>query len=99
MYIFSGGSKQILSYEDIDKFRQECGSSSVMIARAAEWNPSIFRPQGKLDLLQVVREYLRKVSKIIRFIMKKLAFCLWETKAQISCVVTAQLISAFVFPT
>ena len=66
--ISSGGSKQILCYEDIEKFREECGSSSVMIARAAEWNPSIFRPQGKLDLLHVVREYMRKVSERLGFL-------------------------------
>ena len=30
--------------------------------------------------------------------MRKQEFCICETKAQISCAVTAQLISAFVFP-
>ena len=48
-------------YKDIEKFRQEAGASSVMIARAAEWNPSIFRVQGKLDLFEVIRRYLRIV--------------------------------------
>lgn len=44
--IANGGSRDIEKYEDILKFRKECGSSSVMIARAAEWNVSIFRKEG-----------------------------------------------------
>lgn len=66
-FFFSGGSKEIVSYEDIEKFRQDTGASSVMIARAAEWNPSIFRPQGKLDLFEVVRKYLRIVRHGLAF--------------------------------
>lgn len=44
--IANGGSRDIENYNDILKFRQECGASSVMIARAAEWNVSIFRKEG-----------------------------------------------------
>lgn len=46
--IASGGSDEIQSYEDIDKFRNDCGASSVMIARGAQKNISIFRGEGKL---------------------------------------------------
>lgn len=35
------------------------GCKSVMIARAAEWNCSIFRKEGMLDMDQVIREYLK----------------------------------------
>lgn len=49
--IANGGSRDIEKYEDILKFRNECGASSVMIARAAEWNVSIFRPEGMLTQL------------------------------------------------
>ncbi|KAH3774310.1 hypothetical protein DPMN_175689 [Dreissena polymorpha] len=46
----NGGSLEILSYEDIAKFREATGSSSVMVARAAQWNTSIFRPKGILPV-------------------------------------------------
>lgn len=63
-FLTSGGSKEILCYDDIEKFRQSCGSSSVMIARAAEWNTSVFRREGKLPVKDVVKEYLKIVSII-----------------------------------
>lgn len=46
--IANGGSRDIEKYNDIIKFRNECGTTSVMIARAAEWNVSIFRKEGML---------------------------------------------------
>ncbi|RZB62221.1 Dus domain containing protein [Asbolus verrucosus] len=55
----SGGSKEIEVYEDIIKFKNECGCSSVMIARAAEGNCSIFRQRGLLDLEDVIVDYLK----------------------------------------
>ncbi|XP_062619891.1 tRNA-dihydrouridine(20) synthase [NAD(P)+]-like [Saccostrea cucullata] len=57
--IANGGSKEIKVYEDIAVFKQASGCSSVMIARAAEWNPTIFRPEGKLPLLDIVKEYIK----------------------------------------
>ncbi|KAL4234049.1 tRNA-dihydrouridine(20) synthase [NAD(P)+]-like protein [Mactra antiquata] len=57
--IANGGSKEILHYSDIDKFRESCGASSVMIARAAEWNTSIFRSDGPLPVKDVVKEYIK----------------------------------------
>ena len=56
---YSGGSKEIEKYEDIDKFRKAAGCSSVMLARAAEWNVSIFRPSGLIPIDDVVERYLR----------------------------------------
>lgn len=44
--IANGGSREIERYKDIAKFKELCGASSVMIARAAEWNVTIFRPEG-----------------------------------------------------
>ena len=55
----SGGSKEIKCFEDIEKFREACGASSVMLARAAMWNCSIFRKDGMLPLHDVIRDYLR----------------------------------------
>lgn len=48
-------------YSDIQKFADDTGCTSVMIARAAEWNPSIFRKEGMIPLLDVVREYIKMV--------------------------------------
>ncbi|KAK3930960.1 tRNA-dihydrouridine(20) synthase [NAD(P)+]-like [Frankliniella fusca] len=56
--IANGGSKEIESFEDIKKFKNETGCSSVMIARAAEWNVSIFRKEGRLPLDDVIKKYL-----------------------------------------
>lgn len=56
--ICNGGSKEIDRYSDIFKFKELCGASSIMIARAAEWNVTIFRPQGMLPLMDVIKKYL-----------------------------------------
>lgn len=48
--ICNGGSRDIQKYEDILKFRKLCGASSIMVARAAQNNVSIFRKDGELSL-------------------------------------------------
>lgn len=58
-YYFSGGSKEIAKYSDILKFREESGCTSVMLARAAEWNCSIFRKEGLLPMDDVIKAYLK----------------------------------------
>ncbi|XP_025829450.1 tRNA-dihydrouridine(20) synthase [NAD(P)+]-like [Agrilus planipennis] len=57
--IANGGSREIESYKDIFKFKEECGSSSVMVARVAQGNCSIFRKQGMEDLDTVITKYLK----------------------------------------
>lgn len=57
--VFSGGSKEIEKHSDIYKFLEATGCSSVMLARAAEWNCSIFRKEGKVDMETVINEYLK----------------------------------------
>lgn len=57
--ICNGGSKEIERYSDIEKYRLQCGASSIMIARAAEWNPSIFRKEGMLPIQDVIKKYLK----------------------------------------
>ncbi|XP_049857294.1 tRNA-dihydrouridine(20) synthase [NAD(P)+]-like [Schistocerca gregaria] len=57
--IANGGSKEMDTYKDIENFWKETGCSSVMIARAAQWNCSIFRKDGKLPLDDVIRAYLK----------------------------------------
>lgn len=44
--IANGGSDDIHCYDDIEKFRDECGATSVMIARGVQKNVSIFRKEG-----------------------------------------------------
>lgn len=57
--IANGGSKEFHTMKDIDAFCQDCGVTSVMIARAAQWNCSIFRKDGPLQLPDVVRDYIK----------------------------------------
>uniref|UniRef100_A0A7G3B1X4 Putative trna-dihydrouridine synthase n=1 Tax=Lutzomyia longipalpis TaxID=7200 RepID=A0A7G3B1X4_LUTLO len=57
--IANGGSREIARHGDVLKFRDDCGASSVMIARAAEWNVSIFRKDSMLPLDEVITAYLK----------------------------------------
>ncbi|XP_034828139.1 tRNA-dihydrouridine(20) synthase [NAD(P)+]-like isoform X1 [Maniola hyperantus] len=57
--IANGGSKEIEKYADIFKFKEMTGCTSVMLARAAEWNCSIFRKDGMLPMDTVIKEYLK----------------------------------------
>ena len=41
--ICNGGSADIKNYQDMERYQQETGTDSVMVARAAQWNPSVFR--------------------------------------------------------
>ena len=54
LFLFS----PINTYQGIRNFWKETGADSVMIARAAEWNPSVFSPNGKSDIYQIVDKYL-----------------------------------------
>ncbi|XP_056138080.1 tRNA-dihydrouridine(20) synthase [NAD(P)+]-like [Lampris incognitus] len=58
--IANGGSLDLVkTYADIEAFRTATRASSVMLARAAMWNPSVFRSQGLLPLEEVMEEYLK----------------------------------------
>ncbi|KAI8427801.1 hypothetical protein MSG28_002202 [Choristoneura fumiferana] len=57
--IANGGSKEIEKHSDIYKFKEMTGCTSVMLARAAEWNCSIFRKEGLLPMDTVIKEYLQ----------------------------------------
>lgn len=58
--IANGGSQEIIrKFQDIEAFRSVTAASSVMVARAAMWNPSIFRRDGFLPLEDVMRDYIR----------------------------------------
>ncbi|KAM9302136.1 tRNA-dihydrouridine(20) synthase [NAD(P)+]-like [Gastrophryne carolinensis] len=58
--IANGGSQEMIrQFGDIEVFRSLTGASSVMIARAAMWNPSIFRKEGMLSIEDVMRDYIK----------------------------------------
>ncbi|XP_066904859.1 tRNA-dihydrouridine(20) synthase [NAD(P)+]-like isoform X2 [Halyomorpha halys] len=57
--IANGGSKEIETFEDILSFKEKTKCSSVMIARAAEWNVSVFSPYGKKPLDDMIKAYLK----------------------------------------
>jgi len=60
--MYSGGSGVISNYDDIARFRHSTSCSSVMLARASQWNPSVFSRDGLRPLSQVIHEYIRYVS-------------------------------------
>ncbi|XP_017109267.1 tRNA-dihydrouridine(20) synthase [NAD(P)+]-like [Drosophila bipectinata] len=57
--IANGGSRDMHVYEDLRKFQEDCGADSVMVARAAQLNVSIFRPEGLLPMDELIEKYLR----------------------------------------
>ncbi|XP_076808742.1 tRNA-dihydrouridine(20) synthase [NAD(P)+]-like isoform X1 [Clavelina lepadiformis] len=57
--IANGGSVEyIQSFADIQKFKEATNASSVMIARSAQYNCSVFRREGVLPTQQVIKDYL-----------------------------------------
>ncbi|XP_017007273.2 tRNA-dihydrouridine(20) synthase [NAD(P)+]-like [Drosophila takahashii] len=57
--IANGGSKSMHCHEDLRKFQADCGAASVMVARAAQINVSIFRKEGLLPMDELIERYLR----------------------------------------
>ena len=56
--IANGISAIVTCYEDIHKWNEYLCSSSVMLARVAQRNPSIFRKSGMIPSLEMARRYL-----------------------------------------
>ncbi|KAG0586632.1 hypothetical protein KC19_2G105100 [Ceratodon purpureus] len=50
----------VLEYGDFQRIEDATGASSAMVARAAVWNVSVFRPEGLLFWEDVKSEYVRK---------------------------------------
>ncbi|KAF7129581.1 hypothetical protein RHSIM_Rhsim10G0082100 [Rhododendron simsii] len=50
----------VFEYEDIERIKLTTGATSVMVARGALWNASIFSPKGKVPWEEVKREYVKK---------------------------------------
>ncbi|XP_053982066.1 tRNA-dihydrouridine(20) synthase [NAD(P)+]-like [Hylaeus volcanicus] len=57
--IANGGSKEIQKYSDIFKFKEVTGCSSVMLARAAQWNCSIFSKEGLSSMEDIIKAYVK----------------------------------------
>ncbi|KAI8580756.1 hypothetical protein K450DRAFT_235800 [Umbelopsis ramanniana AG] len=54
----------VFEYGDIQKLKDHTNVSSAMIARGAEYNPSIFRKEGKLPVVDVIKAYLKKCVEV-----------------------------------
>ncbi|TKW05618.1 hypothetical protein SEVIR_7G188000v4 [Setaria viridis] len=50
----------VFEYEDFKRVKDATGAASVMVARGAMWNASIFCAKGKTPYEDVKREYVRK---------------------------------------
>ncbi|CAO2829508.1 unnamed protein product [Amaranthus hypochondriacus] len=50
----------VFNYEDFQRIKIATGAASVMVARSALWNASVFSPQGRLPWEDVKKEYVRK---------------------------------------
>ena len=57
--IANGMSTDVTCHEDIDRWNRTIGSSSVMLARAAQRNPSILRKSGMLSGFEMAQGYLK----------------------------------------
>ncbi|CAI5506604.1 unnamed protein product [Closterium sp. Naga37s-1] len=53
----------VFCYSDFDSIRAATGASSAMAARAALWNPTVFRPEGQQNWEVVKRLFLRQIRK------------------------------------
>ncbi|XP_047149954.1 tRNA-dihydrouridine(20) synthase [NAD(P)+]-like isoform X1 [Vigna umbellata] len=50
----------VFEYDDFERIKSATGATSVMVARGALWNASMFLPEGKVSHEDVKREYIRK---------------------------------------
>jgi len=70
----------IFCYDDMEKIKKMSNINSFMIARAAQSNPSIFRKEGLLPKLQIVKEYSKLCAKYdMPYQNAKYALlCIWQ---------------------
>lgn len=68
--IANGGSSEIVDYEDIERFRVATGATSVMLARQAESNCSIFSKAGRKPIDDVIVQYLHYVSAHLKYLCR-----------------------------
>ncbi|KAJ2615376.1 tRNA-dihydrouridine synthase 2 [Coemansia sp. RSA 1365] len=54
----------VFLYDDVQRARESTGATSVMTARGAAANPSIFRAEGTLPALDVAVEYVKSAVRL-----------------------------------
>jgi len=54
----------VFYYDDIARVKKQTGCSSVMIARGAQWNPSVFRSAGMLPVYDVCNDYIAMSTRV-----------------------------------
>uniref|UniRef100_A0A915BD79 DRBM domain-containing protein n=1 Tax=Parascaris univalens TaxID=6257 RepID=A0A915BD79_PARUN len=57
--IANGASGIVKEFKDVEQFRRESEASSIMLARRALSNPSVFRPQGLLTMQEEITDFLK----------------------------------------
>ena len=62
--IANGGSSDIQNYKNIEEFKERTEAKSVMIARSAFTNPSIFCKNSLMSMPIEISNFLQKVFKI-----------------------------------
>ncbi|CAB62468.1 putative protein [Arabidopsis thaliana] len=75
----------VLEYDDFSRIKTATGAASVMVARGAMWNASIFSPKGKSHWEDVKKKYLRK-SILWNNDVKSTKYTIKEMIAHHSCL-------------
>ncbi|XP_006292362.2 tRNA-dihydrouridine(20) synthase [NAD(P)+]-like [Capsella rubella] len=75
----------VLEYDDFSRIKTATGAASVMVARGAMWNASIFSPKGKSQWEDVKKKYLRK-SILWNNDVKSTKYTIKEMIAHHSCL-------------
>ncbi|ESQ45574.1 hypothetical protein EUTSA_v10010537mg [Eutrema salsugineum] len=75
----------VLEYDDFSRIKTATGAASVMVARGAMWNASIFSPKGKSHWEDVKKAYLRK-SILWNNDVKSTKYTIKEMIAHHSCL-------------
>lgn len=55
----------VFYHDDIQRMKKLSGASSVMIARGAQWNVSVFRSAGMLPVYDVCRSYITMAQQML----------------------------------
>jgi len=109
--IANGGSSnnrnsQINTNQGIRSFWEETGAASVMVARAAEWNPSVFRSGEREDIMVVIQKYFSYAIEydypfnIVKYCVQQLLGSLQESdlgRRFLTCATMGDLCQVFGF--
>ena len=102
---FSPDWTELLSIlADLAKLTEKCSKNSGLLPKNLQLRVNkVLCNRAQAAGLSWGLNYCQNEAEIgidhFRRAVRKMDFCLWENKGQISCAVTAQLISTFVFAT